>query len=104
MHSTDCAKGDCMRELITLHVNGDVHELAVLPHHTLLEVLREDLGLIGTKHGCELGECGACTILVDGTPVLSCLALALEFQESEITTIEGAEESGKLHPLQETFA
>ena len=93
-----------MRELITLHVNGERHEVAVLPHHTLLEVLREDLGLIGTKHGCELGECGACTILVDGAPVLSCLALALEFQDSEITTIEGAEQNGKLHPLQETFA
>src|SRR4249919_1575401 len=93
-----------MRELITLHVNREFHELAVLPHHTLLEVLREDLGLIGTKHGCELGECGACTVLIDGLPVLSCLTLPLEVQESEITTIEGLEENGKLHPLQETFA
>lgn len=93
-----------MRELITLHVNGESREVAVVPHHTLLEVLREDLGLIGTKHGCELGECGACTVLVDGLPVLSCLALALEMQESEITTIEGLEEGGRLHPLQETFA
>src|SRR5438874_10646754 len=93
-----------MRELITLHVNGEFHELAVLPHHTLLEVLREDLGLIGTKHGCELGECGACTVLIDGLPVLSCLTLPLEVQESEITTIEGLEQNGKLHPLQETFA
>ncbi len=93
-----------MRELITLHVNGESHELAVLPHHTLLEVLREDLGLIGTKHGCELGECGACTVLIDGLPVLSCLTLPVEVQNSEITTIEGLEENGKLHPLQETFA
>ncbi len=93
-----------MRELITLHVNGERHELAVLPHHTLLEVLREDMGLIGTKHGCELGECGACTVLIDGLPVLSCLTLPLEVQESEITTIEGLEQNGKLHPLQETFA
>jgi aerobic-type carbon monoxide dehydrogenase small subunit (CoxS/CutS family) len=93
-----------MRELITLHVNGEFHELAVLPHHTLLEVLREDLGLIGTKHGCELGECGACTVLIDGLPVLSCLTLPIEVQNSEITTIEGLEENGKLHPLQETFA
>ena len=93
-----------MRELITLHVNGEFHELAVLPHHTLLEVLREDLGLIGTKHGCELGECGACTVLVDGLPVLSCLTLPVEVQNSEITTIEGLEKNGKLHPLQETFA
>ncbi len=93
-----------MRELITLHVNGEYHELAVLLHHTLLEVLREDMGLIGTKHGCELGECGACTVLIDGLPVLSCLTLPVEVQGSEITTIEGLEENGKLHPLQETFA
>jgi carbon-monoxide dehydrogenase small subunit len=93
-----------MRELITLHVNGERHELAILLHHTLLEVLREDLGLIGTKHGCELGECGACTVLIDGLPVLSCLTLPVEVQGSEITTIEGLEENGKLHPLQETFA
>ncbi len=70
----------------------------------MLEVLREDMGLTGTKHGCELGECGACTVLIDGLPVLSCLILPLEVQESEITTIEGLEQSGKLHPLQETFA
>jgi aerobic-type carbon monoxide dehydrogenase small subunit (CoxS/CutS family) len=93
-----------MRELITLHVNGERHEVAVLPHHTLLEVLREDMGLIGTKHGCELGECGACTVLIDGVPLLSCLTLPIEVQENEITTIEGLEKDGKLHPLQETFA
>ena len=93
-----------MRELITLRVNGEVRELAVQPHHTLLEVLREDLGLIGTKHGCELGECGACTVLLDGQPILACLTLPLEVQQSEITTIEGLERNGVLHPLQETFA
>ena len=93
-----------MRDLITLLVNGERHELAVLSHHTLLEVLREDMGLIGTKHGCELGECGACTVLVDGLPVLSCLTLPLEVQACEITTIEGLEQNGHLHPLQETFA
>ena len=93
-----------MRELITLHVNGEQHEVAVQPHHTLLEVLREDMGLIGTKHGCELGECGACTVLVDGVPILSCLTLPLEVQGCEITTIEGLEQDGRLHPLQETFA
>ena len=93
-----------MRELITLHVNGERREIAVVPHHTLLEVLREDLGLTGTKHGCELGECGACTVLLDGLPTLSCLVLPLEVQESEITTIEGVEAGGQLHPLQETFA
>jgi aerobic-type carbon monoxide dehydrogenase small subunit (CoxS/CutS family) len=93
-----------MRELITLHVNGERHEVAALPHHTLLEVLREDMGLIGTKHGCELGECGACTVLIDGMPMLSCLTLPVEVQTCEITTIEGLERNGKLHPLQETFA
>ncbi len=93
-----------MRELITLHVNGEQYELAVLPHRTLLEVLREDMGLIGTKHGCELGECGACTVLIDGQPALSCLTLPIEVQNCEITTIEGLEQHGKLHPLQETFA
>src|SRR6266516_656718 len=93
-----------MRELITLHVNGERREVAVLPHHTLLEVLREDLGLIGTKHGCELGECGACTVLIDGLPVLSCLTLPVEVQGSEITSIEGWGQNWKLHPLQETFA
>lgn len=93
-----------MRELITLHVNGERREVAVLPHHTLLEVLREDMGLTGTKHGCELGECGACTVLIDGTPLLSCLTLPIEVQECEITTIEGLEDNGRLHPLQETFA
>ena len=93
-----------MRQLLTLHVNGERREVAALPHHTLLEVLREDMGLIGTKHGCELGECGACTVLIDGMPVLSCLTLPLEVQESEITTIEGLENNGKLHPLQQTFA
>ena len=93
-----------MRELITLHVNGERYELAVLPHHTLLEVLREDMGLIGTKHCCELGECGACTVLIDGMPALSCLTLPIEVQGSQITTIEGLEQNGKLHPLQETFA
>jgi len=93
-----------MRDLISLQVNGQRYELAVLPHHTLLEVLREDIGLPGTKHGCELGECGACTVLVDGVPVLSCLTLPIEVQNSEITTIEGLEKNGKLHPLQETFA
>lgn len=93
-----------MRELITLRVNGERREVAVQPHHTLLEVLREDLGLIGTKHGCELGECGACTVLLDSQPVLACLTLPLEVQHSEIITIEGLEQNSVLHPLQETFA
>src|SRR6266581_4810063 len=93
-----------MRELITLHINGEDHEVAVLPHHTLLEVLREDIGLIGTKHGCELGECGACTVLVDGNPVLSCLVLPVETEGRRITTVEGMAQGGRLHPLQQAFA
>jgi carbon-monoxide dehydrogenase small subunit len=69
-----------------------------------LEVLREDLGLMGTKHGCELGECGTCTVLIDGRPILSCLFLGLDAEDREVTTIEGMAEGGKLHPLQDTFA
>jgi carbon-monoxide dehydrogenase small subunit len=71
---------------------------------TLLEVLREDLNLTGTKHGCELGECGTCTVLVDGEPVLSCLVLPIEVQGREIKTVEGMAEAGRLHPLQQAFA
>src|ERR671923_1960288 len=93
-----------MRQLIILHVNGERHELAVLPHHTLLEVLREDMGLIGTKHGCELGECGACTVLVDGMPVLSCLTLPSQLGDAEVTTVEGLADGAQLHPLQTAFA
>jgi carbon-monoxide dehydrogenase small subunit len=89
---------------ITLTLNGENAEVAFAPHKTLLEVLREDLGLIGTKHGCELGECGTCTVLVDGRPILSCLFLGLDAEGREVTTIEGMAENGRLHPLQDTFA
>lgn len=93
-----------MRTLLSLTVNGESHELAVPVHKTLLEVLREDLGLTGTKHGCELGECGTCTVLIDGEPVLSCLALPVELQGAEILTVEGMAGATALHPLQQAFA
>lgn len=93
-----------MKELIELKVNGESHQVAVPVQKTLLEVLREDLQLTGTKHGCELGECGTCTVLIDGEPVLSCLTLALDAQGCEITTVEGLEQNGRLHPLQIAFA
>jgi aerobic carbon-monoxide dehydrogenase small subunit len=89
---------------IALTVNGERHDLLVPVHKTLLEVLREDLDLTGTKHGCELGECGACAVLADGTPVLSCLSLPIELQASEITTVEGLATAARPHPLQEAFA
>jgi aerobic-type carbon monoxide dehydrogenase small subunit (CoxS/CutS family) len=89
---------------IGLRVNGEEREALVPVHHTLLEVLREELGLTGTKHGCELGECGTCTVLLDGRPVLSCLALPVECQGREVTTVEGLARDGSLHPLQQAFA
>src|SRR6184192_4707172 len=89
---------------ISFMLNGEPSEVAFAPHKTLLEVLREDLGLTGTKHGCELGECGTCTVLVDGKSILSCLMLGLDAEDREVTTIEGMAEGGVLHPLQDTFA
>ncbi len=89
---------------IAFELNGEPVEVAFAPHKTLLEVLREDLALTGTKHGCELGECGTCTVLLDGTPVLSCLALGLACAGRRVKTVEGMAEGGKLHPLQEAFA
>jgi carbon-monoxide dehydrogenase small subunit len=84
--------------------NGERVDVLFAPHKTLLEVLREDLGLTGTKHGCELGECGACAVLVDGHPVLSCLVLGLDAEGREVTTVEGMARGAELHPLQEAFA
>jgi aerobic carbon-monoxide dehydrogenase small subunit len=90
---------------LTLHVNGQDLDVFVPVHKTLLEVLREDLDLTGTKHGCELGECGACAVLINGQPVLSCLALPVEYQApSSILTVEGLADGATPHPLQDAFA
>jgi carbon-monoxide dehydrogenase small subunit len=93
-----------MKTLLQLHVNGELHEVYTAIHKTLLEVVREDLGLTGTKHGCELGECGSCAVLIDGQAVLSCLTLPVEVQNQEITTIEGMANGSRFHPLQDAFA
>lgn len=90
--------------LVALRVNGEPVEVAFAPHKTLLEVLREDLRLTGTKHGCELGECGTCAVLVDGKPVLSCLYLGLECEGKHVETVEGMAGAEGLHPLQKAFA
>jgi len=89
---------------ISFTLNGETTEIAFAPHKTLLEVLREDLALTGTKHGCELGECGTCAILVDGRAILSCLMLGLDAEGREVKTIEGMAQGAELHPLQHTFA
>jgi aerobic-type carbon monoxide dehydrogenase small subunit (CoxS/CutS family) len=89
---------------MTLKVNGEELEASFAPYKTLLEVLREDLDLPGTKHGCELGECGACAVLVDGEPQLSCLVLAVECEGRSVQTVEGLAAGTKLHPLQAAFA
>jgi carbon-monoxide dehydrogenase small subunit len=89
---------------ITLEVNGEQAEVAFDPAKTLLEVLREDLDLTGTKHGCELGECGACAVLLDGVPVLSCLVLGVECEGRKVLSVEGLARGPDLHPLQAAFA
>jgi carbon-monoxide dehydrogenase small subunit len=95
---------EVQRQVMALDVNGERTELLLPVHKTLLEVLREDMQLTGTKHGCELGECGTCTVLVDGRPELSCLLLPLQVESRAITTIEGMAAGGRLHPLQQAFA
>ena len=85
---------------VRLNLNGEDTEVSFAPYKTLLEVLREDLDLTGTKHGCELGECGACAVLVDGVPQLSCLKLAIECEGRSVETIEGLANGKELHPLQ----
>jgi aerobic-type carbon monoxide dehydrogenase small subunit (CoxS/CutS family) len=90
--------------LAKLDINGSAVECAFHPNKTLLEVLREDLYLTGTKHGCEMGHCGACCVLVDDQPVLSCLVLAVETEGHAIRTVEGLAKDGRLHPIQQAFA
>ncbi len=92
-----------MKQLVTLRVNGETYELPVDVRRTLLEVLRDELNLTGTKEGCDTGDCGACTVLLDGIPIASCLTLAVEAQGKEISTIEGLARGGQLHPLQHAF-
>ena len=95
---------DVERVVLILDVNGEARQLLVPSHKTLLEVLREDMQLTGTKHGCELGECGTCTVLIDGKPQLSCLLLPIQLEGRAITTIEGMANGSDLHPLQVAFA
>jgi carbon-monoxide dehydrogenase small subunit len=92
-----------LKECVTLTVNGETHDVFIEPKQTLLEVLREKLGLTGTKEVCDMGSCGACTVLLDNRPVLSCLTLAVACRGKEITTIEGLRKGDELHPLQEAF-
>ena len=92
-----------MKIPITLTVNGEPHDVLVSPTEFLVDVLRDGLGLTGTKKGCGIGDCGACTVLLDGKPVLSCLTLALSCQGAEITTIEGLASGPELHPIQKAF-
>ena len=92
-----------MKQIMVLNVNDEFYEVAVEPHRTLLEVLRDTLSLTGTKKGCDEGECGSCNVLIDGEAVLSCLLLAVEAQGKRITTIEGLAKDGQLHPLQQAF-
>jgi len=92
-----------MKKGIELKINGDSYEVLVSPNNTLLEVLRDKLGLMGTKQGCDLGACGACTVLINGEAYLSCIMLAMDAVGKEIMTIEGLEDGGALHPLQTAF-
>ena len=96
--------GDVQRETLVLRVNGEEMHCLVPVHKTLLEVLREDLGLTGTKHGCELGECGTCTVLIDGKPELSCLVLPVQVEGRAIVTVEGLAQGSELTHLQRAFA
>jgi len=92
-----------VKQLISLKINGEVHELAVEPQQSLMRVLREDLGLIGAKKGCDTGGCGCCTVQIDGKAVYSCMTYVMSVQEKSIVTIEGIAENGNLDPLQQAF-
>jgi carbon-monoxide dehydrogenase small subunit len=92
------------KTLVRLRINGESIECAFAPNKTLLEVLREDLGLTGTKHGCEMGHCGACTVTIDGRPTLSCLELAVEVVGRDVRSVEGLADESGLHPIQRAFA
>jgi carbon-monoxide dehydrogenase small subunit len=92
-----------MEKTIHLTINNKAYDLTVEPNRTLAEVIRKDLGLTGTKVGCEVGDCGACTVIIDGEPVNSCLVLAVQADGRNIVTVEGLESDGKLHPLQQAF-
>ena len=97
------SKGRVKKELVRLHINGQTREAEVEPNKLLLDVLRQDFGLTGSKRGCDDSSCGACTVLVDGEPQMSCLMLAVSYQEHEITTIEGVADGSELDPLQRGF-
>ncbi len=92
-----------MKQLITLTINGESYDVAIEPRMTLLDVIRDELRLTGAKKGCDLGNCGSCTVLVDGKPILSCLMLAIEAQGKDVVTIEGLARNSQLHPLQQAF-
>lgn len=91
------------RQIVELKVNGEAYEVAIESHRTLLEVLRENLGLTGAKESCDLGDCGFCTVIMDGKAVLSCLVLALDARGKDILTVEGLAKNGELHPVQKAF-
>ncbi len=93
-----------MKQVIQLKVNGETREVAIPAHKLLIDVLREDMGLTGTKRGCDDSSCGACAVLADGTPLLACVALAASYADCEITTVEGIAPAGELHPVQTSYA
>lgn len=103
MRKTGTKKTGMKKEIATFNVNGRPHEVILEPHKTLLEVLRDQLDLTGTKFGCGTGECGGCTVLINGNPILSCLTLAITAKDKQITTIEGLRAGDGLHPLQKAF-